>query len=305
MRIARALLALAAVAVVIAAAALFWLSRPVSVAAEDLPGHQPDPANGEFVFWASGCASCHIAPGSDQRTLLAGGVELETPYGVFRAPNISPDPEHGIGGWSMAQFVSAVKYGTAPDGHHYYPAFPYASYHKMRVEDVMDLKAFLDTLEPSDNDVAGNVLSFPYNIRRGLGLWKLRYLSEDPVVEDLPDDPAVRHGQYLVEAMGHCGECHTARDGAGGMLPSIWLAGAPNPEGEGMVPNITPHPQGLADWSEGDIAYALETGLTPEFDSLGGSMAEVVRNQSRLADDDRRAIAAYLKAIPARTPEDR
>lgn len=298
MRIGHAL-SLGAVAIAaVAAVAFVWMTRTTALSASGLPQHTPDPANGEYVFWASGCASCHAARKSEDLTLLTGGLELETPYGVFRVPNISPDPEHGIGGWSEAEFVNAVMNGASPDGRHYYPSFPYGSYHNMRVEDVVDLKAFLDTLPPSSNEVAGHDLRFPYNFRRGIGLWKLRYLGRAPMVEGLPDNPAVRRGRYLVEATGHCGECHTPRDGAGGLRRSQWLAGAPNPDGEGRVPNITPHPDGIAAWSETDIAYALETGFTPDFDSLGGSMAAVVRNLSQLTDEDRRAIAAYLKAVP-------
>lgn len=289
--------------VALAAVAFFWATGTSELAASDLPDHEPDAEHGEYVFWAAGCASCHSEPEDDDKTLLTGGLELETPYGVFRVPNISPDPDHGIGDWSQAQFVNAVMNGVSPGGRHYYPSFPYGTYHRMRVEDVIDLKAFLDTLQPSANEVAGHNLGFPYNFRRGIGLWKWRYLDDSWMTDELPADPAVERGRYLVEAMGHCGECHTPRDGAGGLIRSLWLAGAPNPEGDGRVPNITPHPDGIESWSAGDIAYALETGLTPEFDSLGGSMAAVVRNTSHLTSEDRDAIAAYLKAIPPRADD--
>ncbi len=299
MRIRYVLLSAVIAIAAVAAVAFFWVTSASTLEASDLPDHQPDVKHGEYVFWAAGCTSCHAKPKGDDPTLLSGGAELETPYGVFRVPNISPDPEHGIGGWSMAQFVNAVMNGTAPGGEHLYPAFPYASYHRMQVEDVMDLKGFLDTLPPSDNDVGPSVLGFPYNIRRGIGLWKWRYLGQGPIVKDLPDEPGVGRGQYLAEAVAHCGECHTPRDGAGGMIKALWLAGAPNPEGKGRVPNITPSPDGIKDWSKADISYALQSGFTPDFDSLGGSMAEVVRNLSHLTDEDRNAIADYLKAIPA------
>ena len=151
-------------------------------------------------------------------------------------PNISPDPETGIGGWSTLDFVNAVTRGVSPGGAHFYPAFPYASYTRMRLEDVIDLKAFMDTLPPVSNRVAGHELGFPFNIRRGVGLWKRLYLSDAPVLALADASDAVRRGQYLVEGPGHCGECHTSRDLMGGLKTALWLAGAPSPEGQGRHP---------------------------------------------------------------------
>jgi mono/diheme cytochrome c family protein len=294
----------------IVGAAAFWLlSAPVRLAADDvaaLDGHEPDLQNGETVFWAGGCASCHAAPDAegDARAILSGGLALESPYGVFGVPGISPDPEAGIGGWSFADFANAMKRGVSPDGRHYYPSFPYASYAKMTLTDLADLWAYLQTLPVPDSAAAipDTELAFPFNMRRGIGLWKRVYLSETPVIADdaLGDDPVLARGRYLVEGAGHCGECHTPRNIGLAMDGSRWLAGAPNPEGEGRVPNITNHPDGLADWTEDDIVYGLESGFTPEFDSMGGSMASVVKNFANVAAEDRAAIAAYLKAIPER-----
>ena len=295
----RAALALAVLA--ITGAALAWfITAPQPLQAAALPAYTADPVRGERVFYAAGCGHCHTPPGlekSDQLN-LSGGLELATEFGVFRVSNITPDPETGIGGWTPLQFVNAVMRGVSPGGAHYYPALPYASYAKMRVEDVLDLKAFMDTLPAIRNEVAGHDLGFPYNIRRGVGLWKRFYLSPEPVLA-LPADAseAVRRGQYLVEAAGHCGECHTPRDFMGGMDPERWLAGAPNPTGRGSVPNITPHDEGLQ-WSEAEIADTLKTGFTPDFDTLGGAMAAVQAALARLPDEDLQAIAAYLKAVP-------
>jgi mono/diheme cytochrome c family protein len=294
----RAALAIAVLA--IAAAALLWIfTAPEPLEAAALPAHQPDPANGERIFHAAGCASCHAAPDArgEERLLLVGGLELDTDFGTFRVPNISPDPETGIGGWSAADFVNAVMRGVSPGGAHYYPAFPYGSYAKMRVEDVLDLKAFMDTLPPAPGQVRGHDLGFPYNFRRGVGLWKAFYLSPEPVLALQQGSEMVRRGQYLVEGPGHCGECHTSRDFLGGLQPELWLAGAPNPEGDGVIPNITPHEEGLQ-WSEAEIVEALKTGFTPDFDELGGPMALVVQDISQLPDEDVQAIAAYLKAAP-------
>jgi mono/diheme cytochrome c family protein len=188
--------------------------------------------------------------------------------------------------------------GVSPDGRHYYPAFPYASYARMPPQDVADLWAFLRTLPPVAGRPPGHDLDFPWSIRRGVGLWKLLYLDASPAVAIDTSDPLVARGQYLVEGPGHCGECHTPRGPAGGLDLSRWLAGGPSPEGEGRIPNITPGGD-LADWSPADIAYYLETGFTPDFDTAGGAMAAVQRSLAELSSGDRDAIAAYLKAVPA------
>ncbi len=212
-------------------------------------------------------------------------------------PNISPDPKTGIGGWSTLDFVNALMRGVSPQGTQYYPALPYTSYARMRVEDVIDLKAFIDTLPPVSNTVAGHKLHFPYNIRRGIGLWKRLYLSPAPVLDLAGASDAVRRGQYLVEGPGHCGECHTPRDVMGGPKKALWLAGARNPEGRGVIPNITPGPDGLK-WSEDEIVDAFKTGFTPSFDTFGATMGDVQENLAHLSDEDLSAIAAYLKAVP-------
>jgi mono/diheme cytochrome c family protein len=253
------------------------------------------------VFDAAGCASCHAAKGArgDDRLLLGGGLELATEFGVFRAPNISPDPDTGIGNWSALDLVNAMMRGVSPEGAHYYPSFPYTSYARMRVEDIVDLKAFLDTLPPVSNRVASHSLHFPYGLRRGIGLWKWLNLDPSSVIA-LADEatPALLRGRYLVEGPGHCGECHTRRDWFGGIDKRSWLAGAPNPEGRGTIPNITSGPGGIGDWDIGDIVFSFETGFMPDFNSYTGQMADVQENLARLPPGDREAIAAYLKAIP-------
>jgi mono/diheme cytochrome c family protein len=293
--------AIAVVVLAIVAAALGWfLTSPQPLEAAELPAHEADVANGERIFYAAGCASCHAAPGTkgEEKLKLAGGLELNTPFGIFRVPNISPDPQTGIGGWSTLDFVNAVQRGISPGGAHYYPAFPYGSYARMRAEDIIDLKGFLDTLPAVSNQVAGHDLSFPFNIRRGVGTWKLLYLSSDPVLTLADASEPAQRGQYLVEGPGHCGECHTKRDFMGGLKTVEWMAGAPNPEGRGVIPNITPHEEGLT-WSESEIVDTFKTGFTPDFDTLGGSMSAVQEELSHLPDEDLQAIAAYLKAIPA------
>jgi mono/diheme cytochrome c family protein len=283
--------------VVVAGVALFATQAQV-LPPDALPTHQPDTRNGEYLFHAGGCVSCHQSTGNDPGPpLLGGGLAMKSPYGVFHVPNISPDPVHGIGRWTVPDFVNAMKLGTSPAGSHYYPAFPYTSYAGMSLEDLLDLKSYLDTLPVVQVENLEHELRFPWNIRAGIGLWKMLNLSGEPVVRDLPDDPAIVRGQYLVEGPGHCGECHTPRDWMGGLELERWLAGAPDPEGEGRVPNITPF--GLQDWSQVDIAYYLQSGFTPDFDTVGGSMVKVQKNMAQLPTTDLEAIAAYLKAIPA------
>lgn len=287
----------------LAGAAAFWfLTMPQRLDAETAALlEKGDAARGERIFWAGGCTSCHARPKSegDARLELAGGLELKTPFGTFVPPNISSDPQDGIGSWSAEEFGSAMLRGVSPDGRHYYPAFPYASYIRMKPSDVADLYAFMKTLPAVQGRAADNSLSFPFNVRRGLGLWKLLFLNPDPVVALPPDaSEAAKAGQYLVEGPGHCGECHTPRDLAGGTDTSRWLAGARAAEGTGNVPNITPDDQGIGSWSAGDIAGYLETGFTPDFDSVGGAMVEVQKNMAQLPAADREAIAAYLKAVP-------
>ncbi len=271
----------------------FWvLTRPELINFTELPDHIPDSANGERLFHAGGCASCH---GSD----LAGGLEMKTAFGTFRVPNISPDVQAGIGAWSTLEFVNAMIRGVSPEGGHYYPAFPYTSYTRMDLRDVIDLKAWLDTLEPNANRAGIHEIGFPWNLRRGIGLWKMRYFDLGSLSNREPTDGLIQTGRYLVEGPGHCAECHTPRDRFGGMDRSRWMAGGPSPGGEGRVPNITPHPDGLAGWTERDIAYFLESGFTPDFDMVGGAMVEVQENLAKLQAADRAAIAAYLKSIPA------
>jgi mono/diheme cytochrome c family protein len=295
-------LALLIITPVLLGAAGFWFLTATSrVDPARLAGVAPgDVQRGMSIFWQGGCASCHAAPGAkgDARLVLAGGVNLVTPFGTFVTPNISPSKQ-GIGDWSFADLANAMMEGVSPDGTHFYPAFPYTSYARMQVQDIADLYAFLKTLPSSDNVAGPHKLSFPFNIRRGLGLWKQLYLSPQPVLTIASASDAIKRGQYLVEGPGHCGECHTPRNAIGGPDKGLWLAGAKAPEGKGVIPNITGGDGGIDSWSERDIAYALESGFTPDFDSLGGSMTDVVRNMAHLQAADREAIAAYLKAIPA------
>ena len=288
------LLRLAGLVAVLAAAGFWYLTRPDTLAdnwAEEMAG---DAQAGALVFAAAGCASCHAAPKSegDARLLLAGGHAFVSEFGTFHAPNISPSPA-GIGAWSERDFAQALLKGVSPDGRHYYPAFPYTSYQHMTDQDVRDLFAYIRTLPPSDIASLPHELSFPFTLRRGLGLWKARYMESGFHLQG-ELSAAEDRGRYLAEALSHCAECHTSRDTFGGLDRTKWLAGAPNPSGEGRIPNITP---AALDWSEDDLVAYFTSGLTPDYDSAGGTMTEVVRNLAQLPESDRRAIAAYLKRV--------
>ena len=270
-----------------------WITRTETVDEARFAALTPDAAHGETVFWAAGCASCHKAEGSDNSLELPGGLRFKTDFGTFVAPNISSDPDTGIGAWTQAEFAAAVLNGTSPDGSHYYPAFPYASYARMSDGDVADLWAFMQTLPALARENEPHELGFPFNIRLTLGGWKLLFLNRDFVTQ--ADTPELERGRYLVEALGHCAECHTPRNALGGLDTARWMDGAPIPDGKGKTPGITP---AHLDWSAVDIAYYLETGFTPDFDSAGGEMAAVVLNTGKLSAEDRAAIAAYVKALP-------
>jgi len=261
-----------------------------------LPTYQANVANGQTMFNADGCASCHAVPNQTDRLKLGGGLAIPSPFGTFYAPNISPDPADGIGRWSEADFVTALVKGTSPSGAHYYPAFPYTSYQRVKTEDVRDLFAYLKTLAPVSGRVRDHDMPFPFNIRRTLGGWKLLFLDGKPFVADPARSAAWNRGAYLVNGMGHCAECHSPRNLLGGIVEAQRFAGGPNPEGEGWVPNITQ--KRLGDWSVKDIGYFLETGMTPDGDTAGGSMARVIKNTSQLSPADRAAMAEYLKSLP-------
>lgn len=231
---------------------------------------------------------------------MAGGRCLKTPFGTFNVPNISPDKETGIGAWSTLDFINAMKLGMAPEGEHLYPAFPYTSYQRMSFEDLSDLKAYLGSLPAVKSEVPEHDLTFPFNIRRGLGLWQRLYVDGKSFVADPGASAAVNRGAYLVLAPGHCQECHSPRNIIGGIIADEAFAGARNPEGKGTVPNITPSSDGIGVWSAQDIAYFLETGNTPDYDTVGGSMVAVQENMAKLKPEDRDAIAAYLKSLSRR-----
>jgi mono/diheme cytochrome c family protein len=289
------------VAAILAAALLcfaaFWvLTKPQTLSADALAAHTPDLGNGRTLFYAGDCASCHATPTQKDMTRLGGGRALKTKFGIFYPPNISSDRADGIGAWSEAEFITAMTKGIGPGGRQLYPVFPYTSFQRITDSDLADLFAFIKTLPAVKGRAPADEVSFPFSFRRFIGLWKLLYLDGEPFQPDPDRSDIWNRGAYLANGAGHCAECHSPRNFLGGVVKGERFAGGPNPVDKGWVPNITQ--QHLAKWLVKDIAYLLDTGMTLNGDSVGSSMSEVVKNLSHLSNDDRMAIATYIKSLP-------
>jgi mono/diheme cytochrome c family protein len=281
--------------------AFWWLTEPKPAFARDQwQAYEAggDAERGRIVFEAGGCSSCHATPAQPDRLKLGGGLRLKSPFGDFVVPNISPHPQDGIGAWKVVDLANAMMTGVSPSLTHYYPAFPYTSFQRVRIDDVRDLMAFLRTLAPVSGKAGDHDLAFPFNVRRGLGLWKLLFLDGNALEPDPTNSAEWNRGRYLVEGLGHCAECHSPRNFLGAIIANRRFAGGPNPTGKGRVPNITSDDTGLGKWTQKDVTELLDSGLTPDGDSVGSSMAEVVKNLAQLPAADRDAIATYLKSLP-------
>jgi len=275
---------------------LLWLAAaPAGPAA--VPTDTELVNRGAYLYRAGGCASCHTDEkgGGGEN---AGGVELRTPFGVFYGPNITPDPEHGIGKWTEADFLRALREGVNPKGQHYYPAFPYTSYTRLTDDDMRALWAYLRSRPAVATPNRPHDVVWYGRARRTLGWWKRRYFTPGPFVPDPDRSAQINRGAYLATAAAHCGECHTPRDRFGGFIDELYYAGTRDGPDDGVVPNITPDRATGLRWRESEIAEYLETGLTPDGDSAGDLMAEVIDNGLRyLTKDDLRAIAAYIRSL--------
>lgn len=259
------------------------------------PSGAADTARGEYLVAAGGCVSCHTAEDGEP---LAGGRPLDSPFGVFYAPNITPDAT-GIAGWSDEDFIKAFRHGESPTGSNYFPAFPYPAYSGVTDEDLLDIKAYLDGLPAVDNPNRDHELDW-FVTRFGMNFWNWLYFEPGEFVADAERSEQWNRGAYLVRHLGHCSDCHTPRGALGGLQMALEMAGnADGPEGE-RVPNITPNEDsGIGEWSEDDIAFFLEIGMLPDGDFTGGSMGEVIEhNTSQLTPEDRAAIAHYLASLP-------
>ncbi len=288
---------------ILSVGANFLVAGLASIVCIAIASADPELERGRRIFHATGGCSCHTNyPGEgDEAPWLAGGRPLETPFGVFYSTNITSDPETGLGGWSDVDFIRAMREGLSPEGQHYFPVFPYTSFSGLHDRDLIDLKAYLDSLPAIRRVDRDPDALFPFSWRATLAGWK--WLNFDPqrIEEDKDQSLEWNRGKYLVHAAAHCGECHTPRTLTGGLDRSMWLAGSlEGPEGE-LAPNITPHEEtGIGSWSIPDLVWYLEMGIDPDGDDTQGLMSEVIEHgYANLPASDLEAIATYLKTIPA------
>lgn len=272
-----------------------WAGAAVAQSASDAAAIK----RGEYIFHAGGCESCH----TDRRNKgqpLAGGAPIVTPFGTFYPPNITPDPQHGIGRWTDAQFIRAMREGIAPDGSNYFPSFPYTSFTFATDRDLLDLKAYLMSRPAVDKPNRPHDMAFPFRWRFLQTFWRWFNFEEGPYKPDIQKSATWNRGAYLVTALTHCAECHTPRNIMGGLERSNWMAGNPDgPDGE-HIPNITPDPDtGIGNWKPGEIAFYLQIGMDPSGDAAGSLMADVVEHStSKLTEADLKAIAEYISSLP-------
>ena len=287
----------AALVIASALGAVTWTGAATARAA-DAPGN---PERGAYILRLGGCVACHTNT-KKKGPMLAGGVALKSPYGTFYAPNITPDKQTGIGGWSTEDFIRAMTHGVLPDGAPLYPAFPYTSFTHMTRQDLIDLKAYLDTVPPVHFEAPENDLRFPYNLRIALVVWRWLFFEPKPFKPEANKSAEWNRGAYLVTGPGHCGECHSPRNFFGAVDQDRALAGtSAGPDGK-PVPSIRPRPKhGIGGWTKEDVAYALKTGGKPDGDVLGGAMGDVIEDStSHWTDADLNAVATYLLSLPAR-----
>jgi len=253
---------------------------------------------GRVIFAAGGCGNCHTDK-KNKGPVAGGGAALKTPFGDFFGPNITPDQKNGLGKWSEADFIKAMREGQAPDGRHYFPVFPYPSFTYMSDTDLKNLWAFMKTLKPSGRVNKKHDIAFPFNLNFGQGVWKSLFFKKGPFKPVTGKSEEWNRGAYLSVAVSHCGECHTPRNKMGALSMSDWFSGVEEgkgPEGE-AVPAITNDEAGIGSWSVEEIAEYLKSGETPDGDFVGSLMAEVIDGgTSELSDADRKAIAVYVKS---------
>jgi mono/diheme cytochrome c family protein len=276
---------------------IFWLaSTPRPFGAADVPAHTANLENGKLLYNIGGCISCHASEAD--AAVPAGGKSLITPIGVLYPPNLTLDPENGLGKWSNVDFVNAMQKGLSPEGSHLIPAFPYTSYAHMKVEDVLDIKAYLDSLPPVKNAARPNeVLALPV-VRRGLGIWKLIGLDETQFVENAGQTASWNRGAYLVNGPGHCSECHTPRTIFMTSNKSRMFQGGPHPEGKGTVPSLRDLAGRKRYKDAKDLVLAFQSGEELGYDKMSsGGMGEVRKNIARLPEADIAAIAEYVMSL--------
>ena len=253
---------------------------------------------GKYIFHASGGCSCHTDTKNNSE-FLAGSRPIKTPFGTFYGTNITPDPATGIGKWSDEDFIRAMTKGLSPEGNHYFPVFPYTSFHNITREDLLALKAYLFSIPAVRQNNLSHDLLLPFGRQAVLMFWKNVVWAHQPFNSNPEKTESWNRGAYLAQALAHCGECHTPRNLLGGLKSDMHFAGSKEgPEGE-LAPNITPHKKtGIGDWSRVDISYFLETGMKPDGDDTQGLMSEVIEHGYQyLLPEDLDALAEYLISI--------
>jgi mono/diheme cytochrome c family protein len=251
-------------------------------------------SDGAYLLKTAGCYACHTDVEGGAKA-FSGGPALVSPFGTFYAPNITSSVEYGIGNWDIVTFERALRQGVNSHDQSYYPAFPYMSYRSLTDKDVADLFVALRAIEPVETAAQKHDLGFPFNIRLGLKPWRWLFSSVTPITID--QDNLVGRGRYLVDAVAHCGECHTPRNSIGAPIPP-YLGGADLKPNGGWAPAITGQALQRMDWIEDDLVYFLADGMLIDGDFIGGSMVEVIEHgTSHMSLEDRTAIAKYLFSL--------
>ena len=275
----------------------FWVvtqTRPLTV--DDIPTHQANLENGKLIFNVGGCISCHASPSAPD--VPSGGKPLKTPIGILYPPNLTPDIGTGLGQWSDVDFVNAIQKGIRREGGHLIPAFPYTSYAKMKVEDVLDVKAYLASLPPVKSTAPPHQVMGLIIMRRALGLWKWIGLDETKWVADPAQSVVWNRGAYLVNAPGHCNECHTPRNIFMASDNARKFMGGPHPEGKGKVPSLRSLVERQRYKDAADLVLAFQNGEVLGYEHLSsGGMGDVQTNLSKLPEADLEAIAEYLLSL--------
>ena len=293
--------ALAAIVVLaIAAVSFVWLTRPDPLPASAIPAHRADLRNGETLYRAGSCLACHRPPDQSMadRGLPSGGRPFKTPVGVFYPQNITPDAQTGIGKWSEVDFVNAMARGLGPDGRHYFPAFPYMAYRAMRLGDLLDLRAYLMSLRAVSSPTREADVPLVALARRGVGLWQRLAFRQPPHSPDASRPVTWERGAYLVNAPGHCGECHTPKSWL--MIEDLrrHLAGGPHPAGEGKVPSLHGLVARKRYKDADDLVLALQNGETLGYEHLSSAgMAQIQESLSQLPEAELRAMSEYLISL--------
>ena len=289
----RAWLILLALVVVVGAATGLYFLKPVTGPERDLT-LVGDAARGDYLLVLGDCVACHT-DSTAGRAPFSGGPALKTPFGTFHAPNITPDPDYGIGTWTLADFSNALSNGEGPGlMNHLYPAFPYDSYTLMSDQEIVDMYAALKEVTPVAVPATPHEIGFPFNVRPILAGWKNLFFTPQRFTPDPEQSALWNRGKYLVEGPAHCVSCHTPRNALGGPDTARALDGSRGGPA-GNVPGITRADLVEAGYDKASLIDALKTGFTPGFDILGGAMGEVIDNStSKWTDEDLQALADYL-----------